>query len=153
MTTKITWALSGFIAFVFAQSLVFKFSGAAETVIIFSTIADWMSSIGLQKLIVETFRNHGAYAVATTELIAAALILLPKTRKIGAKLSLAVISGAIFFHLFTPLGINRVVDAAGNTDGGALFFTALAVAVSSLLVLWLTKSKQDNNLHFKTQTA
>jgi len=27
-----------------------------------------------------------------------------------------IMSGALFFHLFTLLGVVRVVDAAGNTD-------------------------------------
>jgi len=121
MRNKLRWALSLFVAFVFLQSLVFKFSGAQETVIIFNTIADWMLDVALLAPIAETFRVHGGNTVGAAELIASILILIPATRFFGAVMALGIISGAIFFHLFTPLGINRVVDAAGNTDGGVLF--------------------------------
>ena len=137
MKNLFTWALSLFVAFIFVQSTFFKFSGAEETVIIFSTIAAWMSSIGLPEALATAFGRFGAYGVGTAELIAAALILVPATRRLGASLSLLVISGAIFFHLFTPLGIDRVIDQAGTTDGGALFATAVAVWASSALVLAL----------------
>lgn len=140
MKNIISWLLSVFIAFIFAQSLLFKFSGATETVIIFATIADWMASIGFASLLSNLFAQYGAYAVGTVELIEVVLVLLPKTRLAGALLSLAVISSAIFIHLFTPLGIDRMVDLAGNTDGGALFYTACAVALSSLMLLVVTLS-------------
>lgn len=135
MKNTISWVLSIFVAFIFAQSMFFKFSGAEETTIIFSTIASWMSSIGLPTFVSESFGEFGAYGVGVTELIAAVLILIPATRVLGASISLAVISGAIFFHLFTPLGIDRVINQAGNTDGGALFFTAVGVWVASAVVI------------------
>lgn len=135
MKNVITWGLSIFIAIIFVQSTFFKFSGAQETVIIFSTIGSWMSSIGLPVSLAEAFGKFGAYGVGLAELSAAVLILIPATRVIGASISLFVISGAIFFHLFTPLGIDRVIDAAGNTDGGALFFTAVGVWAASALVI------------------
>ncbi|MEM9744194.1 MAG: hypothetical protein AAF918_16030 [Pseudomonadota bacterium] len=137
MKTGLVWALSGFIAFVFVQSTFFKFTGAEETVIIFNTLSDWLQTIGAPGAIVDAARDLGAYSVGTLELIAAALVLIPRQRLFGASLSLVVISGALFAHLFTPLGIDRIVDPAGNTDGGALFFTAIAVWVSSALVLGL----------------
>lgn len=135
MKRYIPLALSIFVAFIFIQSTFFKFSGAEETVIIFNTIADWMISVGLPPFGAGVFAEFGAYGVGALELIASALILIPMTRRLGASISLAVISGAIFFHLFTPLGIDRVVDQAGNTDGGALFFTAVAVWISSVAVI------------------
>lgn len=140
MKNIITWALSIFIAFIFVQSMFFKFSGAEETVIIFSTIAAWMSSIGLPQSLATAFGTYGAYGVGAIELVAAVLLLVPVTRLAGAATSLFVISGAIFFHLFTPLGIDRVVDQAGNSDGGALFFTAVAVWLSSVAVIALVRS-------------
>ena len=139
MKTTLTWILSAFVAFVFVQSTFFKFSGAEQTLIIFSTIAGWFTSIGLPKVIATGFEHYGAYGVGAVELIAAAQILIPQRRRIGAMLSLAVLSGAIFFHLFTPLGIDRVIDQLGNTDGGALFFTAVALWLSSSAVLALTQ--------------
>ena len=52
-----------------------------------------------------------------------------------------VMSGAIFFHLLTPLGVVRVVDAAGNTDGGVLFFMACGVWLGSVVLLYTDRQK------------
>ncbi|MEM1436152.1 MAG: hypothetical protein AAGG11_19010, partial [Pseudomonadota bacterium] len=117
-----------------------------ETVIIFSTIATWMSSIGLPDAVAGAFGGFGAYGVGAVELVAAVLLLLPATRRLGAVISLAVISGAIFFHAFTPLGTDRVIDQAGNTDGGALFYTAVAVWLASLAVIGLSARQEQSPL-------
>ena len=135
------WLLVAYVVFVFVQSLFFKFTGSEETTIIFNTIGDWMSGIGLD-FIAPAFKSVGGYAVGATELIASVLLLNPKTRKLGAALGIAVISGAIFFHLFTPLGVNRIVDAAGNTDGGVLFYMACGVWVSCAILLFLECKKK-----------
>lgn len=139
MRNKIKWALAIYVAFVFIQSLLFKFSGSQETVIIFNTIADWMAGIAPLSAIAEPFREYGGVSVGSVELVASVMILIPKTRLLGALTALGVISGAIFFHLFTPLGVNRVVDAAGNTDGGVLFFMACGVWLSSAVIIWLER--------------
>ena len=141
MSKYLPWGLAIFVAFVFLQSLVFKFSGSQETVIIFNTISDWMASIGFLAPIAESFRAYGGNVVGITELIASGLILFPKTRTWGAVLALAVISGAIFFHLATPLGVNRIVDEAGNTDGGALFYMACGVWLSCAILIYLGRDK------------
>ncbi len=98
-----------------------------------------MAGIGPLQPIAEVFAAHGGYAVGVTELIAVALLVYPATRLYGALLGLGVISGAIFFHLFTPLGVNRVVDAAGNTDGGALFYMACGVWLSCVILSVLNR--------------
>lgn len=141
MTKYIPWVLAIYVAFVFLQSLVFKFSGSQETVIIFNTISDWMSGISFLAPISEGFRVYGGNTVGITELIASVLILVPRTRVWGALLGLAVISGAIFFHLFTPLGVVRVVDEAGNTDGGVLFFMACGVWVACAILSFMGRDK------------
>jgi len=132
------YALMVWASFVFLQSLVFKFLGSEETVIIFSTIAQWMLSIGLPEGLSGGFKSFGGYLVGTTELVAVILLWLRKTRLFGALLGVLVISGAIFFHVATPLGIDRVINEAGETDGGALFFMACSVWVSCLIVAILT---------------
>ncbi len=140
MTAKkgLTWALIAFVTFVFVQSLFFKFTGSKETEIIFNTIGDWMSTIGLG-FIAPAFAAYGGYVIGGTELVASGLMINPKTRSLGALIGLAVISGAIFFHLFTPLGVDRVIDDQGNTDGGVLFYMACGVWVSCALILWLNR--------------
>jgi len=131
------WVLVIWSAFVLVQSLFFKFQGHEETQIIFSTIAAWMSSIPLFVWAAAPFESIGGYAVGTVELIAALMLLIPKSRSIGAIISALVLSGAIFFHLFTPLGVERTINAAGDTDGGTLFFMACSVWVSCILILIL----------------
>lgn len=135
MKKYVGWLLVGYIVFVFIQSLFFKFAGSVETVIIFDTISDWMASITLLSLIAPLFKAYGGVVIGLTELIAAILLLLPKTRLYGAVIALAVMSGAIFFHLFTPLGVDRAVDMSGNTDGGVLFFMACGVWLSSAILI------------------
>lgn len=133
--------LAVFIAFVFLQSLAFKFTGSEETVIIFSTIGQWMADIGLPEGFANAFAERGGIAVGVAELFASILVLVPRSRLWGAVLGWFVMSGAIFFHLFTPLGIVRVVDAAGNTDGGVLFMMACGVWLSSLGLVYLNRQK------------
>ncbi len=143
MKTKATWALVAIITFIFGQSLVFKFSGAEETVLIFSTIATWMRDVGFPQVFANHFEQIGGVTIATVELLAVLLLLTPRLRLYGAALSLSVISGAIFFHLFTPLGVDRVIDQYGNTDGGALFIMACVVAISSVLILALNVKRSQ----------
>jgi hypothetical protein len=147
MKNSIQWPLIGFIVFVFIQSLFFKFSGSEETVIIFTTIGTWMQSIGISNHYANGFAAHGGLLIGTVELIASVLIILPLTRLLGALLSLAVISGAIFFHLFTPLGVNRIIDAAGNTDGGALFFMACGVWLCAAATAFNNRPIKKNPIH------
>ena len=143
--TIFPWVLVIFIAFVFIQSLFFKFAGSEETVIIFNTIGDWMAGIGALGWLAEPFKAYGGWTVGITELIASILLFIPRLRVWGAIIALGTISGAIFFHLFTPLGVVRVVDAAGNTDGGALFFMACGVWVASAITIYLNRSQLTSN--------
>lgn len=146
MTPKkgLLYLLIAYVIFVFVQSLFFKFAGSEETDIIFSTIAQWMNDIGLAA-IAPTFEAIGGYVIGGIELIASILLIIPATRRLGATLGFSVISGAIFFHLFTPLGINRVVDAAGNTDGGILFFMACGVWVSCTLIYLMSATDRPRS--------
>lgn len=143
----LVWALVLWSAFVLIQSLFFKFQGHEETEIIFSTIGAWMASISFLSWAAATFESYGGYTIGSVELIATILLLIPKTRIIGALASIGVLSGAIFFHLFTPLGVVRVINAAGDTDGGALFFMACSVWVSCILILILSaKIRQSSSV-------
>lgn len=135
------WALIAFVVFVFVQSLVFKFLGHEQTDIIFTTIAQWMETVGLG-FIAPAFASVGGYVIGITELIASGLLIFIGTRRLGALLGAAVISGAIFFHLCTPLGVDRIIDSAGNTDGGQLFYMACGVWISCVLIFFLTKKAQ-----------
>ena len=137
MKKYINWILSIYIAFVFIQSLFYKFTGSVETDIIFSTIGNWMKEFSLLNPISDFFIAYGGVTVGSTELIAASLVLYPSTRLWGAIVGLCIMSGAIFFHLFTPLGVDRIVDTAGNTDGGVLFYLACGVWISCCGLIFL----------------
>ena len=122
--TYILWALSAYIAFVFVQSLFFKFTGSKESIFIFSTLRDW-SGISL-------FEPAGRWIIGTAELIASILLFIPRARIFGATMAIGIMTGAISFHLFTPLGV--VIMG----DGGELFALACGVWLSGWVILALS---------------
>jgi uncharacterized membrane protein YphA (DoxX/SURF4 family) len=136
MTTRfyVLWVLSIYIAFVFIQSLFFKFTGAEESIYIFSTLRAW-SGIAL-------FEPVGRWAIGTAELVASILLFIPRTRIFGAVLAIGIMSGAIFFHLFTPLGV--VIMG----DGGELFTLACGVWISGWIILALSANDVREWLSF-----
>jgi hypothetical protein len=140
------WLPTLFIAFVFIQSLFFKFTNSPETVYIFEGKLDpWAASLGFPGL----FAPGGIFSakvVGFFELVSSVLLLAGAAsarrralQVLGAALGLGVISGAIFFHLFTPLGV-AVVNTDGSSDGGELFTLACGVWVSCALLLWLRRA-------------
>jgi len=110
-----SWTLRVITAAILLQTLFFKFTGARESVYIFSTLG---------------MEPWGRIGSDVFEFIASVLLLISSTVTIGALLSIGVISGAIYFHL-TRLGI--ALTAVG--DNGELFALATAVFVCSALVL------------------
>jgi len=132
--TYLPWALALYIVVVFVQSLFFKFANSPETVHIFTTIGAWLG--------IDLFSKYGGYAVGIAELIASVLLLVPRTQPLGALLALGIISGAIFFHLASPLGVvvgNKEMGVA--SDGGLLFGLACGVWISSILILFLRREQ------------
>ncbi len=123
-----------FAALVFLDSLRFKFTNAEETRVIFGLLDDWAASLGAPGLFART-GLFSQYVIGTAELTASVLLLLgilPRFRRLqalGAAIALAVMSGAISFHLFTPLGIDP------NEDGGGLFAAALVIWLTSIVML------------------
>jgi hypothetical protein len=141
---RVQWlsiALTVFIAFVFIQSLFFKFSNSPETQYIFGTLNLWAGGLGFAGL----FAPRGIfsqYVVGSVELVASVVLIAGLALRkallhaAGAALAVGVISGAIFFHLFTPLGV-QVRNTDGTLDGGELFGLACGVWCSAMLILWL----------------
>lgn len=83
------------------------------------------------------FEPTGRFVVAILELIAAFLLLLPWSRRLGAFMSSLILLGAVGLHVSTWLG--REIPASLNpgetaTDGGALFALTVAMLVASILV-------------------
>jgi hypothetical protein len=125
--------------------LFFKFTGSPETAYIFQGKLDpWAASLGFSGV----FAPGGIFSakvVGSFELIASLLLLAGAVRSqhralqvLGAALGLGVISGAIFFHLFTPLGV-AVVNTDGSSDGGELFMLACGVWLACAALLWLRR--------------
>ncbi len=63
------------------------------------------------------------------EIIASILVVLPWTRLYGGILAFGIISGALFFHIVYPLGIDPI------GDGGELFTHAVEVWLCAAFVL------------------
>ena len=97
------------------QTLYFKFTGAEESVYIFSTLGA---------------EPWGRIASGLVELVTAVLLLAPATAPVGGALAMGVMSGAILSHL-TVLGI------AVRGDGGLLFALAVVVFLASAGVVWI----------------
>ena len=112
-----SWILQLIAAVILFQTLFFKFTGAAESVYIFTKVGA---------------EPWGRIGSGVMELVAVVLLLIPATAWLGALISLAAISGAIVSHL-TILGI--VVQ----DDGGLLFALALIVFAASLGILFLRR--------------
>lgn len=122
MSTKerrFSWILQVIAAVILLQTLFFKFSGARESVYIFSALGA---------------EPWGRYLSGIVELMAAGLLLTPGRAALGALLSLGTISGAIFAHL-TKLGL--ALTEVG--DRGELFILAVVVFLASALVLWIRR--------------
>ena len=117
--TTVSWILQLVTVAILFQTLFFKFTGAEESVYIFTTL-------GLEP--------WGRIGSGVAELIACILLLVPRTVPLGAILALGVISGAIVSHL-TKLGI--VVKG----DGGLLFGLAVVVFVASAVVLVIRRGQ------------
>lgn len=101
------------------QTLYFKFSGAEESVELFT------------KLGVEPWGRIGTGVV---ELVAGILLLVPSTIVYGALLGVGLMAGALLSHLI-------VIGVESKGDGGLLFGLACVVLVCCLCLLWMHKDK------------
>jgi uncharacterized membrane protein YphA (DoxX/SURF4 family) len=115
----VSWGLQLLVAGILLQTLFFKFTGAEESIYIFTTVG------------AEPWGRIGSGVV---ELIAAVLLLTPALAPYGAFLAMGVMAGAIVSHL-TILGI----EVKG--DGGLLFALALVVFIGSAIVLVIRRGE------------
>lgn len=119
---------------VFLSSLPFKFTNHPNTQEIFGRLNEWAASFGAEGLFAQT-GVFSQYIIGGAELLASVALLLgclPRFHRLqafGAALGLAVMTGAISFHLFTPLGIDP------NNDGAGLFIMACVVWMSCVVIL------------------
>ncbi|MEO9871643.1 DoxX family protein [Ekhidna sp.] len=116
------------VVIILAQTLPFKFSGAQESVMIFTQL---------------NMEPWGRYLIGTIELIST-LFLITNFYIIGAIISLSIISAANFLH-FTKLGF--II----NDDGGTLFILSIIVIFCSLWIVlyWNMQRVESKTANFE----
>lgn len=118
-TKEIFLAIARYLsAVILAQTLFFKFSGAAESVYIFS-------AVGMEP--------WGRIGVGIAELVAALLLIYKPWSWVGAGLSIGMMLGAMLLHLF-------VIGIEVMGDGGELFFLAATVLILCSFVCYWQRS-------------
>ena len=125
MLKKVSYTIARFAAaIIMAQTLYFKFTASPESMYIFKMVG---------------MEAWGRWLMGILELIAAVLLIIPKSTWAGAVLGLGLMAGAIGMHL-TILGI-EVMD-----DGGELFYYSLIVFLCCAYVVYLNKDKIFNQI-------
>lgn len=120
MLQKVAYTIARFAAaIIMAQTLYFKFTASPESMYIFEMVG---------------MEPWGRWLVGIMELIAAVLLIVPKSAWAGAVLGLGLMVGAIGMHL-TILGIEVM------NDGGYLFYLAIIVFLCSAYVAYANKEK------------
>ena len=119
LTYGLSWLLQLVAAVILLQTLFFKFTGADESIYIFSTLG------------AEPWGRIGSGIV---ELIASVLLLMPRTAVLGALLAFGSMAGAIVSHLLF-LGIEIM------GDGGLLFALAIIVLISSATIVVVRRAE------------
>lgn len=148
LPTIIIWGGGLFASGVFLDSLRFKFTGHPTPRHIFTTLRDWSG--------IDLFYPAGPWIIGLGELLASLLLIgLPvvmlamgakawigRSQFVGALIGFAIMSGAICFHLFTPLGIETPVVWNGATPvtfAPNLFIAACMTWAFAVLILFLRK--------------
>jgi heme A synthase len=153
----ISWIIVAWASKVFLFSLPYKFTKHPDTEHIFGTIGKWISDT-INGSLGELFSNIGSYVVGSFELITSLVLLAPlvvwivrgfknteETRRnfhaIGGLMASLVMAGAVFFHLFTPLGIEVLHN--GVSDGGSLFYAAVSILVGGIVLFVINRRTSD----------
>lgn len=106
------------------QTLYFKFSGAEESIYIFSILG---------------MEPWGRYMIGSGELVAGVLLIVPIWSWLGSLVGVGLMSGAVFFHL-TSLGVEV------KQDGGYLFILAMIVLMCCAINLIVEKERINSTL-------
>jgi len=145
-----SWGLALFLVFMFVQATIHplpnpptgsvKLFDPAGQNIVFATLA--------QNTGIALFEPTGRVVVALGELLAAFLLLIPLTRRMGAILSFLILAGAVAFHLM-PDVLGREIpvslNAGAATDGGQLFALAIAMLAASMLLVVVHPGRDKQN--------
>ncbi len=159
-TAIASWAIALWACFIFLGSLPYKFTDHADTQHIFGTIGDWLGGF-FGQTIGGLFSSLGAYVIGSFELLTSLVLLAPaliwvvrklsktpfgNTRRvfhqIGGLMASAVMAGAVFFHVVSPLGIEVLHE--GNSDGGSLFRAAASILVLGIVLFFLNRGRSTD---------
>jgi hypothetical protein len=112
------YALAAYIAYILLWYLPFKFYPDSY---LFQVLEDWSG--------LPWFEPYFRYVTGGVEAVASLLLFIPGLQVAGAAVAFGTMTGAIFFHLFTPLGVDPY------HDGGTLFKEACTNLVLSAAIL------------------
>ncbi len=151
----LSWCIVFWICRVFLSSIPYKFSNHPDTQHIFGTIGNWMGEVFFEWL-GAFFTQFGPYVVGSFEILTSLVLIAPaiywilskagkidaqgvrkKLHQYGGLMASAVMAGATFFHLFTPLGIE--VLHKGESDGGSLFYAAVSIMILGIVLFVLNR--------------
>ena len=127
LLTGVRWIGAVYVAFIFLWYEQYKLLGNPGSKDLFTTLTDWLG-----------FHGHEAVmriGVGLFEIVASVFILIPALQGLGAVGAFMLMSGAIFFHLVTPLGVDPY------NDGGVLFKEACSVWIISVVLIWWRREK------------
>lgn len=141
-----SWVLALFLTAMFLWIAVLTLAPYPESKnVVFTTLAE-KSGIAL-------WEPTGRFVVGCGDVLAALLIFIPWTRRIGAVLAALISAGAVAMHL-TWLGrelpvekiqglptATQIKNAVTGTDGGQLFYLALALLAASVLLIVIHPGK------------
>jgi len=139
--TYLPQGMAIFMALVFLDSLRFKFTNHPNTQEIFGRLDSWAGSLGAEGLFSHT-GLFSQYVIGAAECLASALLIaglfraLRHWQALGALLGVAIMTGAVSFHLFTPLGIDP------NNDGAGLFIAACINLIFGLLLAFVFRRSE-----------
>lgn len=142
-----SWGLALFLIFMFVQATIHplpnppegsvKLFDPAGQNIVFATL--------VQNTGIALFEPTGRVVVALGELLAAFLLLVPFTRRLGAILSFLILAGAVALHLMPDMLGREIpvsLNAGAATDGGQLFALAIAMLAASMLLVVVHPGRQ-----------
>jgi hypothetical protein len=114
----LTWIIKLTAVVILLQTLYFKFSGADESIYIFS-------ALGIEP--------YGRIGSGIVELIASVLILIPRTTLLGALIGIGTMAGAILSHLL-------VLGIVVQNDGGTLFILAVITFLCCAILIFQNRT-------------
>jgi hypothetical protein len=118
------YALAAYIAYILLWYLPFKFYPDSY---LFQVLEDWSG--------LPWFEPYFRYVTGGVEAVASLLLFIPGLQVAGAAVAFGTMTGAIFFHLFTPLGIDPY------HDGGKLFTEACTLWAFSLAIMVIRRDE------------